>query len=242
MNKHCSLCGKIWTQNSDTGICQWCHRPASGISRTAKKSRSIRSKGSRPDNSEEQAIKRASYQALEGEYAHYYQIASRYSKMALPDDRDDLLHDIIEKLAGVQRDHDYSEPALYRIASHVKDDYWRKHYSLTSGLDCKHCNREQRQKCKDSLYDYSECPKLIRVERLNREVTDSEGNITEYGELIADDSALDLPEWCSINEMLLHSPARLIEIAEKRLQGETLTDNERLYLFRYRKKLQAQMF
>jgi len=38
---------------------------------------------------------------------------------------------------------------MYRIASRIVADYWFSHYSYNSGLDCKHCSKAQRQKCKE---------------------------------------------------------------------------------------------
>jgi len=80
---------------------------------------------------------------------------------------------------------------MYRVASVTVVHYWRAQYKLTNGLDCHNCSKTQRKECrKDWLY--SECPKAIKLEYLSKPVVDSEGNITELGELIADDNAVDL--------------------------------------------------
>jgi len=79
---------------------------------------------------------------------------------------------------------------MYRVASVTVVHYWRAQYKLTNGLDCHNCSKTQRKECrKDWLY--SECPKAIKLEYLSKPVVDSEGNITELGELIADDNAVD---------------------------------------------------
>jgi hypothetical protein len=112
----------------------------------------------------------------------------------MAEDRDDLLHDIILTLADVERNNGhkpFTEAVMYRIASRCVADYWRKHYKLTNGLDCGSCSQKQRAKCKED-YLYTECPKAIKLESLNKPIIDSEGNVTELGELIADDKALDL--------------------------------------------------
>ena len=62
--------------------------------------------------------------------------------------------------------------------------------------------------------------------------------LPSLGELIADDKALDLAEWLDINTFLLGCPDRLIAIAEKIRDRETLTHGERDYLWRYRRKTQ----
>jgi hypothetical protein len=159
-------------------------------------------------------------------------------------DGEDLLHDIIVTLADVERNNGHkplSEAAMYRIASRTKADYWRAHYKHTNGLDCGHCSNQQRKKCrKDWLY--LECPKAIKVEYLSKPIIDNEGNLTELGELIADDKALDIPQWLEINEQLLHSPARLLAIAGKIQDGDTLTHAERTYLWKLRKREQKSLF
>ncbi|MFC2032358.1 hypothetical protein ACFLUS_03215 [Chloroflexota bacterium] len=103
---------------------------------------------------------------------------------------------------------------MYRIASRTVADYWFSHYSYNSGLDCKHCSKAQRQKCKeDNLY--SQCAKAIKMESLNKPIIDSEGHTTELGELIADDKSLDLGTWLDAKTFKLTFPQRLLLIADK---------------------------
>ncbi len=130
---------------------------------------------------------------------------------------------------------------MYRIASRAVADYWRDHYKLTNGLTCCNCSKAQRQKCKEDWL-YPECPKAIKIERLNKPVIDADGNMTELGELIADDKALDIPQWLEINEQLLHAPDRLLAIADKIQDREALTKGEHCYIQRYRKRQQKTLF
>jgi hypothetical protein len=140
-------------------------------------------------------------------------------------------------LADVASNTELSEAAMYRIASRTRADYWRENYRHTRGLDCGHCSNQQRKQChKDWLYPV--CPKAIKIERLSRPVTDTDGNLTELGNLIADDTALDIPQWLEINEQLLHTPDRALAIAGKIQDGETLTQVERNYLWRFRQREQ----
>jgi hypothetical protein len=144
-------------------------------------------------------------------------------------------------LADVARNTELSEAAMYRIASRTRADYWRENYRHTSGLDCGHCSNQQRKQChKDWLY--GKCPKAVKIERLSRPVIDPDGNLTEFGNLIADDTALDIPQWCELNEQLLHTPDRLLAIAGKIQDGETLTDTERRYINRFRQRERKKLF
>ncbi|GAJ03119.1 unnamed protein product, partial [marine sediment metagenome] len=120
-------------------------------------------------------------------------------------------------------------------------DYWFSHYSHNSGLDCKHCSKAQRQKCKEN-YLYTECPKAIKLESLDKPIIDSEGHTTELGELIADDKALDLEAWVDARTFLLGFPQRLLAIAHKLENGDVLTPYDRLYLCRFRKREQKALF
>jgi len=126
---------------------------------------------------------------------------------------------------------------MYRIASFTKAQYWREHYKRTNGLTCGNCSKAQRAKCKeDNLY--SQCPKLVKVESLNKPIVDSQGNLTELGELIADDKALDIDAWIDARTFLLGAPERLLTIGTKLRDGEAMTNAERLYLSKWRRREQ----
>jgi len=131
---------------------------------------------------------------------------------------------------------------MYRIASFTVAQYWRDYYYQHNGIDCGHCSNQQRKKCKaENLYG-SNCPRAIRIESLQKPITDGEGNLTELGDLIADDKAIDLAEWLDQKTFLLGCPQRLIDIAEKKHDGIPLTAKEQECLRRYRQKYQKTLF
>jgi len=178
------------------------------------------------------------YEKLEGDYAVYYKVATKFCHKARYEDREDLLHTIMLNLAVAHRSngHKPDNPSwMYRIASFTVAQYWRDYYRRTYGIDCGHCSNQQRKKCKAN--GYSECPKAIRVEYLSKPIADGDGHISELGDLIADDKALDLADWTDINTFLLGCPQRLIDIAEKRRDGIPLTHREVVYLQYQRQKL-----
>ncbi len=157
------------------------------------------------------------------------------------DDQQDLLHDIILSLAKVEQSKPLTEAAMYRTASHVKDHYWYDLRKRTSGLDCQHCSKAQRHKCKEGWL-YPDCPKAIKLESLNKPIIDSEGNITELGELIADDKAIGLDAWLD-HRTLIHSfPQRLKGIAVKLRDGIPLDAKDKMYLQRFRQREQIKLF
>jgi DNA-directed RNA polymerase specialized sigma24 family protein len=183
------------------------------------------------------------YDQLEGDYAIYYKVATKFVYKAQAQDREDLLHTIMLNLAvaGGNNGHKPDNPSwMYRIASFTVAQYWRDYYKRTYGIDCGHCSNQQRKRCKaDNLY--SECPRAIRIESLQKPIADGDGHLTELGELINDDKAIDIAEWTDISTFLLGCPQRLIDIAEKRRDGIPLTKYEQLYLCRFWKKHQKRL-
>jgi uncharacterized Zn finger protein (UPF0148 family) len=234
---HCSHCGKIWTLETGQGVCQWCGQLAVCQSSTAKP-RHIKS--SRRRKQRQAQTHDNGYSQLDGEWLTYYQVASRFSHKAQAQDREDLLHNIIVTLADVARNNGHkpiTEVAMYRVASVTVADYWRSQYKLTNGLDCGSCSKAQRRKCRSEDL-YSECPKAIKLEYLSQPITDDDGNLTELGELIADDKTIDLADWLDAKTFLRGCPQRLIEIAHKITDGQKLTATDSQYLWRYRKREQ----
>jgi hypothetical protein len=153
-------------------------------------------------------------------------------------DRGDIRHSIILELARARsRDghKPFSEAMMCRIASCVVVCYWRKQYKLTNGLDCGSCSQKQRAKCKEG-YLYSVCPKAVKIESLSKPITDADGNVTELGDTIADDKAIDIGAWLDARTFLLSFPNRLVQIAHKRVDGIPLTNRELQYLWYWRKK------
>ncbi len=244
MTGHCSNCHRVWRLETRQGICRWCGQP-SNCQTTTTKPRQLKSSRSRRRKQANNGNN--GYDQLPEPYLTYYRVAIRFSHRALTDDREDLLHSIIEGLGKVglrkaSKGEDFTEPAMYRTAEHIKDSYWYRHYAYNNGLDCRHCTKEQRAKCRcnwaHSDWQYCDCHRAIQLESMNQPITDEEGNITELGDLIADDKALDLPEWVDVRAFLIGAPIRLKAIARKRVKGEKLTKAEQDYLYRLRKKHQ----
>ena len=229
---HCSQCGKVWALNERQGVCQWCgHLAVCQSSQTKPRHIKSRSNGRRKQPNG------TGYDQLPEPHLTYYKVASRFSHKAKVEDTEDLLHDIILTLAVAERNNGhkpFTEATMYRIASRAVADYWRAQYKLNSGLTCCNCSKAQRQKCKED-WSYTDCPKAIKIESLNKPILDSEGNLTELGELIADDKALDLDGWVSDSTWELGYPKRLVAVAYRLKAGIPLTKTDRQYLWRFRK-------
>lgn len=240
MTGYCSNCHKVWTSEERQGICRWCSRNANCVT-TPTKPRQLKSSRRRSHRQVDDGNN--GYDHLPEPYLTYYKIALRFGHKALLDEQEDLLHDIIEGLARVAKHKTLSEAAMYRIAEHIKDHYWYKHYAYHNGLDCQHCSKVQRAKCRTawaySDWAYYDCRRAITLESINQPIIDSEGNITELAELIADDKALDLEEWLDAKTFLIGAPIRLKQIARKLRKGDTLSHPERDYLYKLRKKQQS---
>ena len=240
MTGHCSKCHKVWTLETRQGLCQWCGK-LSTCQTTRTQARPIKS---RSNGRKRQADSNGNgYDQLDGEWLTYYKVASRFSHKAKAQDREDLLHDIMIVLADVASNNGHkplTEPAMYRVASVTVVHYWRQHYKLTNGLDCHNCSKAQRAKCRSEDL-YSECPKAIKLVSLSKPIVDSEGNLTELGELIADDKAIDLDAWVSDSTWELGYPQRLVDIAYKLKGGYPLTNADMIYLCRYRKQEQKRL-
>jgi len=231
---HCSRCGKIWTLETEQGVCQWCRKTAV-CQTTTTKPRSIKS--SRRRRQKQADHNGNGYDQLAGEWLTYYKVASRFNHKAKAEDTEDLLHDIMLTLADAERSNEhkpFSQATMYRIASRAVADYWRAYYKANNGLDCHTCSKAQRHKCKeDDLY--TECPKSIKLEYLSKPILDGEGNLTELGELIADQKSLDLDAWERDSLWQIGYKPRLVDIAYKLKAGILLTKTDRQYLWRFRK-------
>ena len=156
-----------------------------------------------------------SYEHLDGEWRHWYQVAHRFEHKVPAQDRGDIRHTIILELALARaRDGDkpFSKAMMFRVASFVVADYWRK---------------------------TSRKPTILS---LNNEIDNGDGDSTELIETVADDRAIDLDAWLDARTWLLGCPIRLVKIAQKRLGGQTLSNYERLYLYRYRKRENQKLF
>lgn len=158
-------------------------------------------------------------------------------------DTQDLLHSILEALAAAECNNGhkpFTPGTLHRIARRCVADYWFGYYEMNNGLDCKHCSKTQRSKCKED-YLYTECPRAITLERLSKPVVDGEGSMTELGQLIADPASLDVEAWDRESLWQLGYKPRLVEIASKLKAGEPLSNGDRKYLWKYRRQSQRKL-
>jgi len=184
-----------------------------------------------------------SYDQLDGEWLTYYKVASKYVHKARYQDRGDLLHTIMVNLAVAGSNNGDRPDNLswaYRIASFTVAQYWRDYYKRTNGSDCGHCSNSQRKKCKAGNL-YSECPRAIKIESLSKPIAGEDGQISELGELIADDKAIDLEAWLNEATWRLGYPQRLVDIVVKRLYGIQLNAKDRQYLSRYYRQEQKRL-
>jgi DNA-directed RNA polymerase specialized sigma24 family protein len=148
-------------------------------------------------------------EAVEHNWDTYMEIARRFEHKAQYQDREDLRHTIIVRLAEVAErngDKPFTEWAMLRVASYVVMEYWRQ---------------KRRQ------------PQMS----LNSQIEDGEGDSIELIDTIADDNAIDLEVWLDAKTWLLGCPKRLIRIANKRVSGIALNGNDQRYLNRYQKQL-----
>jgi len=241
---HCSQCGKVWVLNEAQGVCPWCGKSATCQQHRTQALRSIKSRGKRyKTQASANGNGHNGYDQLEGKWLVRYKVASKFAHKAKPYDTEDLLHTIILRLALAEQRNGhkpFTEAVMYRIASHTVADYWFNHYKVNNGLDCQHCSKAQRQKCKEKDL-YRECPKAIKLGSLNKPVIDSEGNLTEFGELIADDKAMELGAWVSETIWQLGYKPRLVAIAQKLHIGDKLDWRDYKYLERYRQSEQKKL-
>jgi DNA-directed RNA polymerase specialized sigma24 family protein len=152
--------------------------------------------------------------SVEHNWDTYMEIARRFEHKAQYQDREDLRHSIIVRLAEVAErngDKPFTEWAMLRVASYVVMEYWRA---------------EKRR------------PQIS----VNSQIEDDDGNTIELIDTIADDSAIDLDAWLDAKAWLLSCPKRLIQIALKRVNGIPLDNADMIYLCKWRKKAQKRLF
>jgi hypothetical protein len=74
----------------------------------------------------------------------YIAVAERFQHKARAQDREDLKHTIVLRLAQVASNNGhrvFTEVAICRIASFEVANHWRTQYRLTNGLDCGSCSK-----------------------------------------------------------------------------------------------------
>jgi hypothetical protein len=182
-------------------------------------------------------------ESVEHNWDTYIEIARRFEHKAQFQDREDLRHSIIVRIAEVAERNGskpFTEWAMLRIASCAVADYYRDLRLPTGYRPCGRCSKAQRSKC--ARYDlYAQCQKSVGVVSLNSQIEDGEGNSIELIDTIADDSAIDLDAWVEARTWLLGCPKKLIRIAHKRANGIALTPTEHQYLWRFRKNGQKRL-
>ncbi len=109
--------------------------------------------------------------------------------------------------------------------------------SRKNGIDCSQCTKAQRDKCKD-WFLYPDCPKAIKMERLDKVVEDGNGGETALHELIADDNAVDLVAMLDARFMLKGYPHKAVKLLYKRYAGYPLEKQESNYLNRFSRRMQ----
>jgi len=186
------------------------------------------------------------YDQLDGDYATYYKVANGFTGKVKPEDSEDFLHDLFLAFAKVKvsyngKGKELTIGGLVRVAQYELADYWRKHFKRINGVNCSQCSKAQREKCKD-WYLYPDCPKAVKMERLDRLVEDGNGDSTELHELIADDNAVDVVAMLNARHILKGYPHKAVKLAYKRYAGYPLDVKERDYLSRFRRKLQKTLF
>ena len=185
------------------------------------------------------------YDQLDGDWLTYYKVARGFVKRVKPEDRQDFLHDLLLMMAKVKAKYDLigkplTEAGLIRVACYEVADYWRKWFKRNNGIDCSHCSKAQREKCKD-WYLYPDCPKAVKMERLDKLIEDGNGDSTPLHELIADDNAVDVAARLDARLTLQGYPHKFIKIAYKRYAGYPLTNSEQNYFWREAKKAQRNL-
>jgi hypothetical protein len=186
------------------------------------------------------------YDQLDGDWALFYKVARGFVRRVKPEDRHDFLHALLLEMAKVKAKYQVSgkpltEAGLMRVASFEVKDYWRKHFRRINGIDCGRCSKAQRQKCRSEDL-YRECPKAIRIESLDKLIEDGDGNKVELYQMIADDNAVDIVARLDARLTLQGYPHKFVRTVYKQYAGYPLTNDERAYLYRHRRKAQKRLF
>jgi len=185
------------------------------------------------------------YDKLDGDYALFYKVAKRFTHKVKREYNEDILHDLILAMAKVKASYDakgkeLTEGGLVRVAQYELHDYWRKWYYRENGIDCHRCSKAQRQKCRSQDL-YSECPRAIKLDSLDRVIEDGNGDSTELYQMIADDKAVDIVARLDARFTLDGYPRRFVQLAYKKYCGYALTSGELTYYYRQLKKAQKSL-
>jgi hypothetical protein len=185
------------------------------------------------------------YDQLDGDWALFYKVAKGFVRRVKLEDRQDFLHDLLLEMAKVKAKYEViskplTEGGLIRVAYYRVAHYWREQFRLTNGVYCHNCSKAQRQRCREKDL-YRECPKATKIESLAKLIEDGNGDRTELYEMIADDNAVDIVARLDARNTLNGYPHRFVQIAYKKYAGYPLTNEERAYLYRQRRKAQKSL-
>jgi len=184
------------------------------------------------------------YDQLDGDYALFYKVAKGFTHRVKREDSEDFLHDLFLAFARVKATYiakgkELTEGGLVRVAQYELADYWNKWFKQKNGVNCHNCSKAQRDKCRDwDLYIYMDCPKAVKLERLDKLIEDGNGDSTPLHELIADDKAVDLVARLDARLTLDGYPRRFVQLAYKKYAGYALNNAESVYYHRQLKKVQ----
>jgi hypothetical protein len=148
----------------------------------------------------------------------YSVIAERFQRKVPYQERDDIQQEIILRLAEVDTKRNgkgpLSEAGMMRTASFVIKEYWR---------------------------DLKRKPTILSLNN-GKGDNDQNDHSPEFWETLADDNAIDVDSWLNADMWLRSCPKRLIEIAQRRIEGIALNANERQYLKRHKPKVKQMAF
>lgn len=191
-----------------------------------------------------------SYDQLDGEWLEWLAVARKYESKVPSQDRYDIRHNIMIELARARARDCQPIPLLraYRIASLTVALYWRLclkrevkvcvYNGIATEPKCAKCRHKPKA---------SRCPyQAYRpIQSLDQSTTDYDGYECRLLDTIADDTAIqaiDIDAKVDASRYQLGCPIRLVEIAQKRLDGITLDNRDKCYLQRYWKHHQKSLF
>ena len=178
------------------------------------------------------------YDQLEGDWLTYYKVSKWFANKVKRQDRYDFLHDTMLEMAKVKARYEtkgkpLTEAGLMRVASYELKGYYQRQLMLTTTINCTHCSKEQRRKCREGGL-YSQCPKYHNVISLDMDIEDGDGHKARLIDFIADDKAIDILARLDARRYLLGFPTRLVKIGYKIYAGYQLNRKEQTYLDIYR--------
>ena len=180
------------------------------------------------------------YDQLQGDWLTYYKVSKWFANKVKRQDREDFLHDTMLEMAKVKARYEtkgkpLTEAGLMRVASYELKGYYQRNLMLTTTINCTHCSKEQRRKCREGGL-YSQCPKYHNVISLDMDIEDGDGHKARLIDFIADDKAIDIVARLDARHYLLGFPKRLVQIGYKIYSGYPLNNKEWCYLERFRKQ------